>query len=275
MKRAVVTKLALSAIVFAIFAGGGAQAADSVKAQLREIANGEHRSAENKTRNNDRHPVETLTFFGIEPDMTVVELWPFGGWYTEILAPFLKAEGKLYTALIDSETTPGLDRYNKAYYERIEKDPEIFSEAETRTLTPDGRENIAPAGTADMVLTFRNIHNWTVAGVQKGVFQQAYRALKPGGILGVVEHRAKDPNQKPDERGEGYVGEQYTIDLVESVGFELVARSDVNNNPKDTKDYPRSVWTLPPNFAMGDKNREKYEAIGESDRFTLKFRKPE
>jgi predicted methyltransferase len=133
--------------------------------------------------------------------------------------------------------------------------------------------NIAPDGTADMVVTFRNIHNWVWAGDEKQVFEAAFRALKPGGILGVEEHRANDPKAGP-KRGEAYVGEDYAIGLIESVGFKLAGRSNINNNPKDTKDYPKGVWTLPPSFAMGDKDHAKYAAIGESDRFTLKFVKP-
>jgi predicted methyltransferase len=150
--------------------------------------------------------------------------------------------------------------------------PELFDKVRLSVLAP-GKMQIAPDGTADMVLTFRNIHNWVWAGMQKDVFAAAFRALKPGGILGVVEHRNNDPNAVP-AKGQGYVGEQYAIRLIESAGFKLVARSDINRNPKDTKDYPKGVWTLPPSYAEGNKDRAKYAAIGESDRFTLKFVKP-
>jgi predicted methyltransferase len=133
---------------------------------------------------------------------------------------------------------------------------------------------LAPEGSADLVVTFRNIHNWAWSGMEKDVFAAAFRALKPGGILGVEEHRNADPKAEPKQRGQAYVGEDYAVALIESVGFKLAGRSNVNNNPKDTKDYPKGVWTLPPNYAEGDKDRAKYAAIGESDRFTLKFVKP-
>jgi predicted methyltransferase len=150
--------------------------------------------------------------------------------------------------------------------------PELFDKVQLSVLAP-GKMQIAPDGSADMVLTFRNIHNWVWAGMEKDVFAAAYRALKPGGILGVVEHRNNDPNAVP-AKGQAYVGEQYAVNLIESVGFTLAGRSDINRNPKDTKDYPKGVWTLPPSFAEGEKDHAKYAAIGESDRFTLKFVKP-
>lgn len=242
--------------------------------RLREVVDGEHRSAENKARDQYRHPVETLTFFGIQPNMTVVELWPFGGWYTEILAPYLKGTGKLYAAAMDPDSTNENDkRYNEGLRKMLDARPDLFSEVEVTALAP-GKYEIAPEGSADMVLTFRNIHNWVWAGNEKEVFEAAFRALKPGGVLGVVEHRHNDPNFEPKKPGQAYVGEEYAIKLIESVGFKLDARSDINNNPKDTKDHPRGVWTLPPIYALGDQDREKYAAIGESDRFTLRFVKP-
>jgi len=242
--------------------------------QLREVVNSPQRSPANKARDRYRHPVETLTFFGIRPDMTVVELWPFGGWYTEILAPYLRDHGTLYAAAMDPASTSKSDlKYNSELHAMFDSRPAVFDKVRLSVLAP-GKMQIAPDGSADLVLTFRNIHNWAWAGMQKDVFAAAFRALKPGGILGVVEHRNNDPDFEPKKPGEAYVGEKYAISLIESTGFKYVGHSDINRNPKDTKDYPKGVWTLPPIYAEGDKDRAKYAAIGESDRFTLKFTKP-
>jgi predicted methyltransferase len=242
--------------------------------QLQAVVNGTHRAPERKARDPYRHPVETLTFFGIQPNQTVVELWPFGGWYTEILAPYLKDEGKLYAAAMDpASESPGDKKYNADLKAMFDARPELFSKVEQTVLAPS-KYQVAPDGSADLVLTFRNIHNWAWQGMEKDVFAAAFRALKPGGVLGVVEHRNNDAAYEPKKRGEAYVGEDYAIKLIESVGFKLAGKSDVNRNPKDTKDHPKGVWTLPPVFAEGDKDRAKYAAIGESDRFTLKFVKP-
>lgn len=247
---------------------------DGVRRQLLEAVDSNLRPAADKARDKYRHPVETLMFFGIKPDMTVVELWPFGGWYTEILGPFLREHGRLYEAAMDPDSKDPEDvQLNSEFHALLAAHPQQFGKVQVTVLAPH-KMQIAPDGTADMVLTFRNIHNWVWAGMQKDVFAAAYRALKPGGILGVVEHRNNDPYFEPKQSGQAYVGEQYAIHLIESVGFRLVARSNVNRNPKDTKDYPKGVWTLPPSYAEGDKDRAKYAAIGESDRFTLKFVKP-
>jgi len=262
---------ALAVIPFGPARADSGQTSGAALEKLQAVVNGDHRSAANKARDAHRHPVETLAFFGIRPDMTVVELWPFGGWYTEILAPYLKDEGKVYLAANDP-SAPG--PYNKQLQELLASRPDLYGKAELTVLAP-GKHEIAPDGSADLVLTFRNIHNWAWQGMEKDVFAAAFRALKPGGVLGVVEHRHNDPKFEPKERGQAYVGEDYAVALIESVGFKLVGKSDVNNNPKDTKDHPRGVWTLPPNYALGDQDREKYAAIGESDRFTLKFVKSE
>jgi predicted methyltransferase len=240
--------------------------------KLQDVVNGDHRAADRKARDKHRHPVETLSLFGIQPNMTVVELWPFGGWYTEIIAPYVKGGGgKYYAAAMDPESKSKNELgYNASLKKVLDGKPDLYSEVKWTVLAP-GKFQIAPDGSADMVLTFRNIHNWVWSGIDKDVWAAAHRALKPGGVLGVEEHRHNDPNYEPKTPPMAYVGEEWAIKQIEAAGFKLVGRSNVNNNPKDTKDYAKGVWTLPPNFAEGDKDRAKYEAIGESDRFTLKF----
>jgi predicted methyltransferase len=275
---------AVSVVACLLTASGAAVAADSAKGpaptsgaalkKLQDVVKGDHRSAERKARDPYRHPVETLTFFGIQPNMTVVELWPFGGWYTEVLAPYVKGGGTYYAAAMDPESKREGDiKYNADLKKTLDARPDLYGEVKWSVLAP-GKFQIAPDGTADMVVTFRNIHNWHWSGIDKDVWAAAFRALKPGGVLGVEEHRNADPKYAPTVRGNAYVGEDWAIQQIEAAGFKLAGRSDVNNNPKDTKDYPKGVWTLPPNYAEGDKDREKYAAIGESDRFTLKFVKP-
>jgi predicted methyltransferase len=242
-------------------------------AKLKAIVNGDQRSAANKARDPYRHPVETLAFFGIRPNMTVVELWPFGGWYTEIIAPYLKGTGTYYAAAQDPGSNDAEDKeLNAKLKALLDSRPDLYSGVKWSVLAK-GKYNLAPDGSADMVVTFRNIHNWVWSGYEKEVFAAAFRALKPGGILGVEEHRSNNPQEKPG-KDQAYTGEEYAIGLIQSVGFKLVGRSDINNNPKDTKNYPKGVWTLPPSYAEGDKDRARYAAIGESDRFTLKFVKP-
>lgn len=241
---------------------------------LREVVAGDHRSAAERARDAYRHPVETLEFFGIAPDMEVVELWPFGGWYAGILAPYLRDQGIYYAAAMDPETASTRElRYNEDLERLFSTRPDLYSKVRMSVLAK-GKMEIAPPGTADLVVSFRNIHNWVWAGMEKEVFAAAFRALKPGGVLGIVEHRHNDPLFEPREPGQGYVGEEYAVRLIESVGFRLAGRSHINDNPRDTKDYPRGVWTLPPTFAEGSRDRDHYAAIGESDRFTLKFIKP-
>ena len=255
-------------------AAGGPKTTGAALKKLQDVVNGEQRTPEQKARDPYRHPVDTLAFFGIQPNMTVVELWPFGGWYTAILAPYVKGSGKFYAAAMDpASTSPGDMKYNADLKKMLDAHPDLYSEVQWSVLAKD-KYQIAPDGTADMVLTFRNIHNWAWSGIEKDVFAAAFRALKPGGILGVEEHQNNDPNFEPKQMGKAYVGEDYAIKLIESVGFRLVGKSDINRNPKDTKDYPKGVWTLPPNYAEGEKDKAKYAAIGESDRFTLKFIKP-
>lgn len=239
---------------------------------------GEHRTPEEKFRDIWRHPKETLTFFGVEPDMTVVEIWPGGGWYTKILAPYLKTGGgAYYAAQRDPASSPraaeAVQKFKDAY-----ADTSLYGEINV-TVLGEGFD-VAPEGAADVVLTFRNVHNWTSAGQAEGNFKAFYRALKPGGVLGVVEHRANEG--APEDPESGYVRESTVKALAAAAGFEFVESAEINANPKDTKDHPFGVWTLPPvrrssetaGQQAPDFDRAKYDAIGESDRMTLKFVKP-
>jgi predicted methyltransferase len=250
-------------------------AADAVDPALAAVIAGDHRPAANRARDPYRHPAETLTFFGLRPDMTVVEVWPAGGWYTEILAPYLRARGKYYAAGWDPDAKAEFIQMGlKAFRDKLAARPDLYAGTEMTVLAFPDKTAIAPPGSADLVLTFRNIHNWMASGNAEKAFAAMYAALKPGGVLGVVEHRAATDAPQDPKAASGYVREDYAIALAEKAGFVLESRSEVNANPKDTKDYARGVWTLPPTFREGDKDREKYAAIGESDRFTLKFRKP-
>jgi predicted methyltransferase len=242
--------------------------------KLEAAVNSDLRPATDKARDPYRHPLQTLTFFGLKPNMTVVELWPFGGWYTQILAPYLHDHGMLYAAAMDPDSTDPEDRqYNAEFAALLAAHPQVYERVKM-TVLAKGKMQIAPDGSADLVVTFRNIHNWVWVGMEKDVMAAAFRALKPGGILGVEEHRNNDANFVPKTADQAYVGEQYAIDLIQAAGFRLIGQSNVNRNPRDTKDYPKGVWTLPPTYAEGEKDRAKYAAIGESDRFTLKFIKP-
>jgi len=244
-------------------------------ANLETILAGTHRSEANRTRDQFRHPKETLLFFGLRPEMHVVEIWPDpSGWYTEVIAPLVRDKGKYYAAVLDA--APGNTNQAKRvadYRQKIAERPELYDRVEVVTL-PSGGGDIVPPGTVDMVVTFRNIHNWMARDQAPQMFASMFKALKPGGTLGVEEHRG-DPSKPQDPQAKsGYVNEQYAIDMIEAQGFKLVAKSEINANPRDTKDYEQGVWTLPPVYRLGDKDREKYAAIGESDRFTLRFVKP-
>jgi predicted methyltransferase len=239
---------------------------------IEHILAGEQRSAENRGRDAYRHPLDTLLFFGIKPEMTVVEVWPdAGGWYTEILAPLLAERGKLYAAqFAPAPDNPFVAANRASYADKLAARPDIYGKVEVTELGA-GSYDIAPPGSADMVVTFRNIHNWMNLQIAPEAFAAMYRALKPGGILGVEEHRGSAGRPQDPRAASGYVNEQYAIELIEAAGFVLVARSEINANPRDTKDYAQGVWTLPPNYRLGNRDRAKYQAIGESDRCTLKF----
>jgi predicted methyltransferase len=254
-------------ITFMAYATASAAAADP--ALVAAVASSE-RPASAVARDKARHPVEELTFFGIAPKMNVVELWPGGGYWTDILGPYLAPSGHYTIALPPSGGEGGgVDRFRA----RIAAEKDRLGTIHETTLGT-GHFEIAPPGSADLVLTFRNLHNWMGDGIADQALAACFTALKPGGILGIEEHRGRN-DVAQDPKGEnGYVRQDYTIALAKKAGFVLVGSSEVNANPRDTKDWPKGVWTLPPSFAEGDKDRAKYAAIGEADNFVLKFQKP-
>jgi predicted methyltransferase len=224
-------------------------------------------------RDKYRHPQEELEFFGIRPDMTVVEIAPGGGYWTEILAPYLREKGTLYTAITPRSANERAAQYYDNWKKKLEDNAAVYGSVKISELGA-GTFNPAPDGSADMVLTFRNVHNWMGGGVADQVFASFFKALKPGGVLGIEEHRASNDKPQDPKAQSGYVREDYTIELAKKAGFKYVGKSEILANAKDTKDWPKGVWTLPPTLALGDQDREKYLAIGEADNFVLKFVKP-
>jgi predicted methyltransferase len=241
---------------------------------LGSVINAAHRTPAYVERDKYRHPGETLEFFGLERDQTVVEVWPSRGWYTEILAPYLRERGKYIAAgfsLAAEDTPQYMKNINADFAKKVAEQPDLYSKVTVTELGKPDRWTACPPGTADLVLTFRNVHNWLAGDYENEMFKAFHAALKPGGTLGVVEHRAKPGTSREVMKESGYVTEDYVIGIAEAAGFKLVEKSEINANPNDTKDHPEGVWTLPPSFALKDKDREKYAAIGESDRMTLRF----
>ncbi len=236
---------------------------------------GEQRSADNKARDAWRNPAATLEFFGVADDKVVMEIWPGGGWYTEILAPYLRDSGVYIAAGWDPESEiPFIREAVERFQAKLAAEPGVYDQVQTGVLMPPDKLQPAAPGSVDIVLTFRNIHNWMPRGSQQVMLQAMYDVLKPGGVLGVVEHRGIPGSEQDPQAKTGYVNEDYAIAMIEAVGFVLDGKSEVNANPADTKDHPEGVWTLPPTLRLKDQDREKYLAIGETDRFTLRFVKP-
>lgn len=248
-----------------------------VGVRVAESLDSAQRSSEDHARDRYRHPVATLDFFGIEDGMTVLEIWPGGGWYTKILAPVMNGHGQLIEATWDPEVE-GQPQYRydlpKQMAAMFAEYPDIYGEVETVYFSPPKSASLGEADSMDMILTFRNVHGWITSGDAQLVFNEFARVLKPGGTLGVVQHRADAGTDPAATAKNGYVSEQAVIDLASNAGLELDSSSEINSNPKDTKDYADGVWTLPPSYELGDTDREKYAAIGESDRMTLRFKKP-
>ena len=246
------------------------------EASLQEILIGKHRSPAHQARDSFRNPEKTLELFDVQPNMTVVEIWPGGkGWYTEILAPYLKEQGLLYVAHFDQNSSiPYFSKNFARFKQKLAANPDIYGRVIITTLQPPEKLEVAPPGSADRVLTFRNVHNWMKSNQALQVFEAMYLALKPGGILGVVEHRNPTQTEQDPKAQSGYVTEAYLIRLAEQIGFKLLAKSEINANSKDTHEHPKGVWSLPPSLKGGDNNKDYFQNIGESDRMTLKFIKP-
>jgi predicted methyltransferase len=219
-----------------------------------------------------RHPIEELTFFGISPKMTVVELWPGGGYWTEILGTYLKPSGHYYVA-IQAPGDAEDDAATAKWRTRVAAQGDRMAKINESVLGA-GQYDIAPPGSADMVLTFRNLHNWMDGGYAANVLAASFKALKPGGIFGIEEHRGRNDKTQDPKAKDGYVRQDYTVALAQKAGFKLIGTSEMDANPKDTKDWVDGVWTLPPTLSQKDKDRDKYLAIGEADNFVLKFQKP-
>jgi predicted methyltransferase len=267
-------KIALYLAIGLSFLTSGCSEAPDEK--LVNAATGNHRSTENIARNTPRHSIETLKFFGLKKTMTVMEIWPgSSGWYSEILAPYLRDNGTFYAANFNGST--GVQYFENAaakFKRKLAASPEIYGQVQTVDLMPPNNIAPVPENSIDLILTFRNLHNWVNANIAEQMFEVFFKALKPGGTLGLVAHRGTAVMTSFDKGYTGYLAESVAIELAKNAGLELVAKSEVNANPKDTKDYTDGVWTLPPNFKKGELNKQKYVAIGESDRMTLKFRKP-
>jgi predicted methyltransferase len=230
-----------------------------------------HRTAANVARDGFRHPLEVLVFFGVRNDSTVVEILPgSGGYYMEILAPYLKDKGLYIAANRDGAAPPQYLADHQKLLARLKAEPALYGKVLVTQFNADLHE-IAPPGSADFVLTFRNLHNWIERHEIDAALRAFHKALKPGGVLGVVDHRGRTDLAQEAQMKSGYVRQDFAVALIEKAGFKLVGTAEVNANPKDTKDHPEGVWTLPPTYRLKDKDRAKYEAIGESDRYTLKF----
>ena len=245
--------------------------------RLEMAAHGDHRSDENKARNKYRNPVETLSFFGLKANMTVLEIAPGGGWYTEVLAPALRDTGIYVAGSYDIEVEGQPEyryRQHRALLTQIKDQATVYGQIQVANYSPPESRNLWKENSVDMVLTFRSSHGWLRDGMIDDVYADFFKVVKPGGVLGVVQHRAPNNDDAEAWAKKGYVSEARLIQAAEAAGFLLDGKSEINANSKDSKDYENGVWQLPPTLAAGDKDRETYLTIGESDRMTLRFVKP-
>ena len=282
MKSAI--SMFITVALHGILLGGCQQSEDVIAAEVTpevkaappaEASQQPARTDVESARDKYRHPAETLMFFDVHPDQVVVELWPGSGWYTAVLAPFLKKDGQLIAAHFPADSHVNFFRNSRAAFnQRFIMAPEVYGNIHVTELAPPEHKTIARSAEADRVLTFRNVHNWMRNNQEQTVFDEAYRVLKPGGILGVVEHRAADNFTREQMVETGYVSEAYVTQLAINAGFVPAGHSEINANPRDTRDHPHGVWSLPPTLRGGEESRAVFDAIGESDRMTLKFRKP-
>ncbi|MDB5569125.1 MAG: putative methyltransferase [Hyphomicrobiales bacterium] len=249
-----------------------ARAAD-VNPRLAACIASDRRSPGNRARDVWRKPAEVISFFGVAPHHTVVEVLPgSAGYWTEILAPYLKDEGRYIAAGRDEEAPANYLEDHAKMLAKYAAAPDLYGAVAVTKFNADKHE-IAPPGGADFVLTFRNLHNWLDRNEIDGALRAFHKALKPGGVLGVADHRGRNDVSQADQMRTGYVRQDFAVALIEKAGFRLAGTSEAKANPKDTKDHADGVWSLPPSYRGGDKDRAKYQAIGESDRFVLKFQK--
>jgi len=260
----------ISAALGCLALGWAAPAQAQDLATFQALLSGPQRSPANVVRDPHRHPAETLAFFGIQAHHTVVEILPgSGAYYLEILAPWLREKGR-YIAANRDQSLPQYIPDHQKLLERLKADPQRYDRVQVTAFRADNHP-IAPAGSADVVISFRNLHNWMEREEVVESLRAFHKALKPGGVLGIVDHRGRTDRTQAQQMASGYVREDVAIALIEANGFELTGRSEVNANPKDTKDHPEGVWSLPPTYRMKDVDRARFQAIGESDRFTLRF----
>lgn len=276
MPFALPVRTAALALAAALSLALPATAAPNIDTLLDDAIEGQHRSEANRARDTFRRPKMTLLFFGLQKDMSVIEISPSAGWYTEIIAPVLKDGGRYIAAVpkLDDKAPEAMRQRDAGFRDKIASGRAIYGNAQITTYDP-AKPSFAPAGSADLVLTFRNVHNWAKAGTTDAMFQGFFAALKKGGVLGVVEHRAKAGTDLQRQIDSGYMTEDYVIEAAERAGFKFDAGVELNSNWRDTKDHPGGVWNLPPNLrGVPEADKPKYLAIGESDRMTLRFVKP-
>lgn len=274
MKKSLISILLTASIVSS---AGASAMSENLMAKLEVSSQGDHRSDKNKARNKYRHPIATLSFFGLKEGMTVLEIAPGGGWYTEVLAPAMRDTGVYIAGSYDSKVKDQPKyryRQHDALLKQIKEQTELYDQIKVATYSPPESRALWEHNSVDLVLTFRSSHGWVRGGIIDDVYSDFFKVVKPGGTLGVVQHRAPEGGDVLEWAKKGYVPESRIIQAAEKAGFVLDAKSDINANPKDLKDHEKGVWRLPPTLSLGDQDRDNYLSIGESDRMTLRFKKP-